>query len=131
MMLLFALLCAASPDEPIRKLYDTYRVPGGDGADIAPLLSKATKQLWDKAEAKAGDGVPPHRSFVLVVDGQDWDITALKLKVEHHDVVASFKNFGKPTLVRYKMVEEEGAWRIDDIIIVKRPSDTLKKLLKQ
>ncbi|WP_066476090.1 DUF3828 domain-containing protein [Bosea sp. WAO] len=55
------------------------------------------------------------------LNGQDGEIKKLSLDTipvapGKATVIASFRSFGKPVAVQFRMVRENGGWRIDDII---------------
>lgn len=55
------------------------------------------------------------------LNGQDGEIKKLSLDTipvaaGKATVVASFRSFGKPVTVQFKMIRENGGWRIDDIV---------------
>lgn len=55
------------------------------------------------------------------LNGQDGEIKKLSLDTVpvaagKATVVASFRSFGKPVTVQFRMIRENGGWRIDDIV---------------
>ncbi|HEV7256806.1 MAG TPA: DUF3828 domain-containing protein [Bosea sp. (in: a-proteobacteria)] len=87
------------------------------------LMSKALAALFardDLYQQEAGEmgnlGADPFLS------GQDGEIKSLRVTVTEAPangralVTAAFRSFRQPVSVRFRMVEEGGAWRIDDII---------------
>ena len=47
-------------------------------------------------------------------------------------VLASFRSFGKPVTVEFRMVREDGGWRIDDIINhIERKPYSIREQLSQ
>lgn len=55
------------------------------------------------------------------LNGQDGEIKKLSLDAipvaaGKATVAASFRSFGKPVAVQFKMIQQNGGWRIDDIV---------------
>ena len=55
------------------------------------------------------------------LNGQDGEIKKLSLDTipvaaGKATVIASFRSFGKPVAVQFRMIRENGGWRIDDIV---------------
>lgn len=55
------------------------------------------------------------------LNGQDGEIRKLSLDTipvaaGKATVIASFRSFGKPVAVQFRMIRENGGWRIDDIV---------------
>ena len=84
-------------------------------------LSASLTRLWNAADAKVepGDAGPP--GFDPVTSSQDPLVRAPKVAVEKQDgqtatVAATFRSHNNEAVtVRYDMVRERGAWKIDDI----------------
>jgi hypothetical protein len=56
----------------------------------------------------------------VFVDGQEWEITELKIAVVSEDgdraqVSASFENLGEPREMLFDLVREGGRWLVDDV----------------
>lgn len=140
-LMLSALFCLnpafaadASPDVPIREAYviTTRHLAGSGGKPVAApwqkphrdrLMSRELASLFARDELyqeEAGEmgnlGADPFLS------GQDGEIKNLKVSVTEPPangralVTASFRSFKQPVSVRFRMVEEGGAWKIDDIV---------------
>ena len=84
-------------------------------------LSASLIKLWAAADAKVapGDMGPP--GFDPVTNSQDPMVRAFAVKVEKADgktatVAATFRSHNaKSITVRYDLLRERGAWKIDDI----------------
>lgn len=86
------------------------------------LLSKSLAALFardDLYQEESGDmgqiGADPF------LNGQDGEVKKLSLDTipvaaGKATVVANFRSFGKPVVVQFQMVRENGGWRIDDIV---------------
>jgi len=130
------VLLLASPvlaaDDPAAPIVAIYRiVSAGDGAIGGYVimrkksrhrwLSRSFAVLWDKSDAVTpkGDENPPGAD--PITDSQDPKVRDPQVVVEKRDagtavVAASFRSWGDETrTVRYDMVREGGAWKIDDI----------------
>ncbi len=143
-MLAFALGAAAplgqvdgDPVTLITALYRSY-TDIGQGDNTMPGLpgvySKRLQALVDKDEKETPEGEVGRLDWDVVVDGQDWELTALKIMPVSQDAAqaeirASFKNFGEPRDILYSLVREDGHWRIDDIQETLKPRWTMSKIL--
>jgi hypothetical protein len=129
-----AVAAPAGPETPVREAYAiTTRqlAVSGGAAQSAPwqkphrdrLMSRALAGLFARDELyqeEAGEmgnlGADPFLS------GQDGEVKNLKVSVTappaggSAQVTASFRSFKQPVSVRFRMVEEGGAWKIDDIV---------------
>lgn len=86
------------------------------------LMSKSLAALFardDIYQEESGDmgqiGADPF------LNGQDGEIKKLNfdtipVAAGKATVMANFRSFGKPVVVEFKMVSENGGWRIDDIV---------------
>lgn len=143
--LLAVVLGAASPPagvdgDPVALLtaiYKTY-TDIGPGEDAVPGLSgvysKQLQALIDKDEKETPEGDVGRIDWDLFVDGQDWQLTELKIvpalkEAARAEVRATFKNFGEPRDILYTLVLENGHWRIDDIQETLKPRWTMSKIL--
>jgi hypothetical protein len=145
-LVLFAIaLGAASPlgdadGDPvdlISAIYQTYTdvAPGEDGPpEFQDVYSERLQALVDKDQKETPEGEVGRIDWDLFVDGQDWQLTELKIvplsqEPARAQVRASFKNFGEPRDMLYSLVLEDGHWRIDDIQETVNPRWTLSKIL--
>jgi len=145
-VLLAVALGAASPlgdadGEPvalITAIYQTYTdiAPGEDSVpDVQGVYSKRLQALVDKDEKQTPEGEVGRIDWDLFVDGQDWQLTELKIvlvsqSATQAEVRATFKNFDEPRDILYSLVLEDGRWRIDDIQETLKPRWTMSKILQ-
>ena len=135
--LLLAALAAGStfaaeptPEATVRKAYAVtaknlngpgnppWRPPHRDG-----LFSKSLAALFvrdDLYQDEAGE--MGHIGSDPFINGQDGEVKNLRVTVTQPPangravVTASFRSFGRTVSVPFRMVEEGGGWRIDDIV---------------
>ena len=133
----FGLLMAGSaladdsvPSGPVKEAYAiTVRTLAGRGAppwrpphrdklmtkDFAALFAR-DDLFQDEAGEMGHIGADPF------INGQDGEVKNLKVTVIEKPangralVSAAFRSFKQPVTVRFRMVEEGGGWRIDDIV---------------
>ena len=124
---------AAEPDAPVREGYRvTVRSLAATGPGVQPpwrpphrdrLFSRSLAALLardDRFQDESGD--IGHVDADPFLSGQDGEVKSLRVAVTagpadgRAEVAARFVSFGKPVTVRFRMVEEDGAWRIDDIV---------------
>lgn len=124
-----ALAAEPSPDATVRKAYEITRKTldgGGQPAWRPPhrdkLMSRelaalfARDDLYQEESGEIGQiGADPF------LNGQDGEIKKLSLDTVpvaagKATVVASFRSFGKPVTVQFRMIRENGGWRIGDIV---------------
>jgi hypothetical protein len=109
--------------------------PGENGVPGLPgVYSKRLQALIDKDEKETPEGDVGRIDWDLFVDGQDWQLTELKIvpglkEATRAEVRATFKNFGEPRDILYTLVLEDGHWRIDDIQETLKPRWTMSKIL--
>ncbi len=127
----------SDPEALITAIYQTYTdiAPGDDGTpSIEGMYSKRLQALLDKDTKETPKGEVGRIDWDVFVDGQDWQLTELKIVPVSHDPTeaqmrATFKNFGEPRDILYSLVLEDGHWRIDDIQETLKPRWTLSKIL--
>jgi hypothetical protein len=143
--LLAVVLSAASPPagvdgDPVALLTAIYKTytdigPGEDGVpELSGVYSKRLQALIDKDEKETPEGDVGRIDWNLFVDGQDWQLTELKIvpalkEATRAEVRATFNNFGEPRDILYTLVLENGHWRIDDIQETLKPRWTMSKIL--
>ena len=143
--LLAVVLSAASPPagvdgDPVALLTAIYKTytdigPGEDGVpELSGVYSKRLQALIDKDEKETPEGDVGRIDWDLFVDGQDWQLTELKIvpalkEATRAEVRATFKNFDEPRDILYTLVLENGHWRIDDIQETLKPRWTMSKIL--
>jgi Protein of unknown function (DUF3828) len=125
---------AESPDAMITAIYQRAAAGNGDlggyflvePEDRAPYFTKSLAALWTAAEARTQPGYAGPLDFDPVSSSQDPQIRAFAVKTERDDgqratVAVTFGPKKAPldsqptTTVRYDLVNEAGAWKIDDI----------------
>jgi len=102
------------------------------------LMTTALSDLFARDEqymAEAGEmwniGADPF------LNGQDGEVKQLNIDTEpvaagKANVIATFRSFGKPVTVRFRMLLENGGWRIDDIVNSLEGKDySVRELLSQ
>jgi hypothetical protein len=125
----------SDPEALITAIYQTYTdiAPGEDGVpNVEGVYSKRLQALLDKDATPEGE--VGRIDWDLFVDGQDWQLTELKIvpvsqSATQAEVRATFKNFGEPRNILYALVPEDGHWRIDDIQETLKPRWTMSKIL--
>lgn len=127
-----------SPTETfILGIYKTYTDAPEDGPvqdGVEDIYSKRLQALIDKDVAETPEGEVGRLDFDPFVDGQDWELGAVKVKEIYRSggearVRADFANFGKPRSIVFSLVREDGAWRIDDIAGALPPRWSLSEIL--
>ncbi len=129
---------APSPNDPVGILTAIYTRAAkgkGDGggtfiidskAAKAKYLSKSLVALWAKADAHTRKGDVGPVDFDPVTNSQDPDLKSFTVATDKQDtdkatiavtLIGHRQNDRKPgdEVVRYEMVREAGAWKIDDI----------------
>ncbi len=127
----------SDPEALITAIYQTYTdiAPGEDGVpNVEGVYSERLQALIDKDEKETPEGEVGRIDWDLFVDGQDWQLTELKIEplsqsATQAEVRATFKNFGEPRDILYTLVLEDGHWRIDDIQETLKPRWTMSKIL--
>ena len=90
-------------------------------ADYRRHFTPATAELMIKDGREAAKrGEAGRLDFDPFVNGQDWEVKAVDVRVENAGPdratgVASFVNAGTPTTVRYDLVKTTAGWRIDNM----------------
>ncbi|MBM3544589.1 MAG: DUF3828 domain-containing protein [Alphaproteobacteria bacterium] len=149
MRLVIALLAAVTLTAPadaqdndpvalITAVYKTYLDTDPTATPPAPGLlgvySKRLQALVDKDARETPEGEIGRLDFDVIVDGQDWQLSELKIvpvsqSEKAAEVRAIFRNFGEPRDTLYRLVLEDGNWRIDDIEGTLKPRWVLSKIL--
>jgi len=127
----------SDPESLITAIYQTYTdiAPGEEGVpNVEGVYSKRLQALLDKDAKETPEGEVGRIDWDLFVDGQDWQLTELKIGPVSQDatqaeVRATFKNFGEPRDILYTLVLEDGYWRINDIQETLKPRWTMSKIL--
>lgn len=123
-----------SPEAPVREAYAiTIRQLAGTGAKpvAAPwqppnrnkLMSKSLATLFARDELfQTESGDMGHVGADPFLSGQDGEVKNLKVTVTEQPangralVTAAFRSFKQPISVSFRMVDEGGVWKIDDIV---------------
>lgn len=87
--------------------------------DAAPLQSAGLNALFARDREEAGEGIG-RIDFDPYVNGQDFELTDLVVAEPAYAggravVGVTFLNFGQKQDMGYLLVEEGGAWKIDDM----------------
>lgn len=130
---LLAIAARAAEATPDRQVKDAYAITiktlaaSGEPPWRPPhrdkLMSKSLAALFardDLYQDESGEmgqiGADPF------INGQDGEVKNLHVAVTEKpangkaQVTATFRSFKQPVTVRFRMVEEDGGWRIDDIV---------------
>lgn len=122
---LFSLTPAAAYDTP-KALLEALYAPYQKGPDFdwqnwdeAQFRSKTLNALFAK-DAKESGGLG-RLDFDPYIDGQDYEISKLAigdatLSGDTAEVVVTFRNFGTPDSVTFKLVKEPDGWKVDDVV---------------
>ncbi len=94
---------------------DDEAVPIGDR-----INSRRLRALFAAYDAAASPDEVGAIDFDWWVNGQDWSLSDVLLAEEEggphwRTITARFRNLGRPSLVRFRFVEEEGRWFLDDV----------------
>lgn len=120
------------PDAPVREAYAvTEKTLAGEGGAEPPwrpphrdrLMSQSLAAMFARDDLYQDESEDMgHVDADPFLSGQDGEIKSLRLSVSQKPaggkagVTAQFRSFGQPVTVRFRMVEEGGRWRIDDIV---------------
>ena len=135
--LLAALLLPAWGEAPdpvafVSAIYQRVTAGKGDGggqflwvekANRRGAFSRRTADLWDKAEAQVAPGDAGPIEFDPLTNSQDPQVKSVEAKLERSTperttVAATLTGpgyRGPDRVIRYDLVQEGGAWRIDNI----------------
>ena len=126
-----ALAQDRNPASVVTELYGSAGPSGHFKKPLAIIADAAlrTRYLSSRLQAELADmdkrtsaGDAPNLDFDAVSDSQDPDVQDLKISAESENgneavVVADFKSHDEAerSSLRYELVREDGAWKIDDI----------------
>jgi len=125
-----ALAADTTPDGPVKDAY-AITIKTLAGAGEPPwrqphrdrLMSKSLAALFARDDLyQEESGEIGHVGADPFISGQDGEVKNLRVTVTEPPangkalVTASFRSFRQPVSVRFRMVEENGFWRIDDIV---------------
>jgi hypothetical protein len=106
-----------------RKTLDSSGEPPWRPPHRDKLMSKSLAALFARDDLYQDEaGEIGHIGADPFINGQDGEVKFLKITVAEEPengkalVNASFRSFRQPVTVRFRMIEEGGGWRIDDII---------------
>ena len=135
----------AEPRDIVATLYKRAAIELKKASPSSPFFDRATRQkyfskgfdlLITKAETEAAHDGSQMIDFDPITASQDTDMKTATVKTDILElgkavVSASFTNFGKPAVVTYDFVKEDGAWAIDDIKgTTDREAWSVRKILK-
>jgi hypothetical protein len=104
---------------PVKALYDHYAnsslrdpvQPLSSFETVTPDFAASLRKAAERARTPEG----PVLDFDPVVDGQDFQMQDVSYQPVAGAVIARFSNFGVAKTLIYDMVEQSGAWKIDNI----------------
>ena len=128
-----AVAADPSPEAPVREAYAvTIRQLAPNARNVEPpwrpphrdrLMSKSLAALFARDDLFQGEsGDIGHIDADPFISGQDGEVKSLRVTVTQKpaggkaEVTAAFRSFKQPVSVRFRMIEEGGGWRIDDIV---------------
>ena len=108
----------ATPQALLEALYAPY-LADGDVSDYEPFFSGHLNDLY-AIDAENSQGEVGAIGFDPVIAGQDFKITNFAIGATEIDgtaakVTVTFDNFDSPQTLHYSLVDEDGAWKVDDI----------------
>lgn len=95
--------------------------PLGPSADWTGFRSKELAALYAALPARQMSSEEPILDFDPVIGGQDWELAELAYaETKGADpnkttVTATFKNFGEPRAIALDLVQQDGAWKVDNV----------------
>jgi hypothetical protein len=118
-----ALAAEASPTDVVTSIYRLYAGPKGDYQNgsledkrIVVYLTKSLRAALKAMDARSKKLNEPILDFDPVTDSQDPMVEKLSIAPAGESVVAATFYSGETKhVVRFAMVKEDGAWRVDDI----------------
>ncbi|HAH11828.1 MAG TPA: hypothetical protein DCL54_10830 [Alphaproteobacteria bacterium] len=133
----------ASPESAVRALYAPYEKGGSIDMSVFQnnverdrrLSADLVRALKAYEKAQASSDEPGALDFDPIMNGQDFGLEGLTVRTgtnvpgKSAEVTATFKNFGEPSQLTYRLVFEGNTWRVDNIISQKDPIWNLRDLL--
>jgi Protein of unknown function (DUF3828) len=110
----------AAMTAPVQAVYDRYG-PAPSPARPVPALTKwaplssSFAALLQRRQDKIANNEQDPLGFDPVIDGADYRIRDLTLEAADSAVIARFTNGSAAKIIVYDLVQENGAWRIDNI----------------
>jgi hypothetical protein len=95
--------------------------PLGPSADWTGFRSKSLAALYAGLPDKQLASETPILDFDPVIGGQDWRLSNVAYAqtpgadASKTTVTATFKNFDEPRQIAFDLVQEDGAWKVDNI----------------
>lgn len=128
-----AVAAGAGPEAPVREAYAIVVKqlgPNGDGVEPPwrpphrdRLISRGLADMFARDDLYQEEAQEiGHLGYDPFIGGQDGEVKGLRVAVTRKpeggkaEVTASFTSFKQPTSVRFSLIEEDGDWRIDDIV---------------
>jgi hypothetical protein len=151
-LLAFAAMCrmasadCGTPGDLVAAIYRAAAGPGGnydDGTSVIfdpdtrkRFLSKRLRAAIAAMLKRTPKGDAPDLDFDPVVAGNDPSVHDLKIATESAGptqavVIADFQSHGdtERTVLRYLLVKEGGAWKVDDIIAIGKDKWQVSKII--
>lgn len=107
-----------TPEALIEALYAPY-LAESETIEHDVFFSDDLTRLYE-VDAQQSQGEVGAIDFDPVINGQDWDITDLRvgeadISEQSAVVTVRFRNFAQPVTLRYGLIREGGNWQVDDI----------------
>lgn len=124
LLLAFTGLAAAQSFATPRDLLEAFYAPYETGEfldDESIFRSTALNAAYAADEENTPVGEMGALSFDPYIDGQDYELADFVIAEPAIDgarasVEVSFRNFDRPTTLTYELVNENGGWKIDDVV---------------
>ncbi len=130
---------AASPpkaidSDPVSLITAIYQAYLDNTPALDDIYSKRLQALLDKDAQETPEGMVGRIDWDVFVDGQDFDLSALKIVPVSQDaskaqIRATFINMGEQRNMLFDLVREDGHWRIDEIAATLPPRWFMSKIL--
>lgn len=128
-----ALAAAPGPETPVREAYAIVtKQLGPNGEGVEPpwrpphrdkLMSRGLAELFARDDLYQEEAQEiGHLGHDPFIGGQDGEVKGLRITVTRKpesgkaEVTARFTSFKQATSVRFILIEQDGGWRIDDIV---------------
>ena len=130
---------AASPpkaidSDPVSLITAIYQAYLDNTPALDDIYSKRLQALLDKDAQETPEGMVGRIDWDVFVDGQDFDLSALKIVPVSQDgskaqIRATFIKMGEQRNMLFDLVREDGHWRIDEIAATLPPRWFMSKIL--
>ena len=123
-----AAFAQQSPDGIVRDIYAAYDDYGLGASPTDPDLrenfSQRMRGLLAEEDGRIERDGLGRLDFDIFVDDHDCDVTEVSVEApqihgDKAEVALKLRNFGEPRQFRFLFIQEDGAWRIDDIVAVR------------